>query len=368
LRKIKGHYYAYFYDRSRDPKSKSYPLRVSTKERARTLLGRLEAEYAAGAFDPWHPQAFPASRSGTYRELVVEFVAYLKAERRRPKTVSHYEWILNDFARHVSLPPGTPISRVTDRQLRAYVKHDDTVSDATKANRYRHLKAFLRWTVKQGFLKASPLDEVGPPEVARIKREFLQPEEIAELLRYMSEDYPATIKRGVAPDTGWLSDIIAFAFTTGLRRGEICNLRWKDISLKDRWVTVRSTTDFRTKSGHERVVDLAGAAWEVISRLADEKPHPTYVFTGPKGDPLTAPDAQQRLSRRFKSIARMAGLGEYRFHDLRHGAASWLVASGEHLAVVKEIMGHSSISVTEQYAHVARDQKRAAMAKAPTFS
>ncbi len=367
LRKIKGNYYGYFYDRNRAPQSKSYPLRVSTKEKAKTLLGRLETEYAAGTFDPWLLYAFPASRSGTYSETVMEYVAYLKAEQRRKKTVDHYEWILNDFARHHDLSAGTPLSGINARQLREYVKHDDSVSDATKANRYRHLKAFFRWAVKQKLIKANPLDEVGPPEVAKVKREYLQPEEVAELLRFMREEYPSTIVRGVAPDTQWLGDIISFAYTTGLRRGELCHLQWKDVNLKERRITVRSNRQFRTKSGHERIVDLGGAAWEVVSRLAANKPHPTFVFTGPNGNDLTAGHAQARVTRRFKAMARKVGLDEYRFHDLRHGAGSWLVASGEHLVVVKEIMGHSSTIVTEQYAHVARDQKREAMEKAPTL-
>jgi len=79
---------------------------------------------------------------------------------------------------------------------------------------------------------------------------------------------------------------------------------------------------------------LLGAAWE--SPLVD------LVFTDPWGRPIDGPN----LTQRFQTILRAAGLPRIRFHDLRHAAATLMLASGTDLKVVSEVLGHSAIGTT----------------------
>ena len=102
---------------------------------------------------------------------------------------------------------------------------------------------------------------------------------------------------------------------------------------------------------------------EVLPRLAAERNDDLdgYVFTGVKGGRLNP----NYTSRRFKHYVRLARLpGNIRFHSLRHTCASWLVQRGVSLPIVQAILGHSTVRVTQRYAHLAPDVMRAAMQQA----
>src|SRR5690606_7341042 len=141
------------------------------------------------------------------------------------------------------------------------------------------------------------------------------------------------------------------AVGTGLRRGEICNLRWSAVDLKTGFLFVKNildeedATDFQTKSGEERAVPLVGEARTVLEELhklrTSEKDD--YVFAGMRGGPLNA----AHLSKRFRYYRKKVKLPkEIRFHSLRHTFASWWVLRGGDLYRLKEVMGHADVQTT----------------------
>lgn len=125
-------------------------------------------------------------------------------------------------------------------------------------------------------------------------------------------------------------DLILFAALTGLRRGEI--LRLTPADLRGGAVVLGS----ETKSGRPRVVPMPPQA----ARIAQER----VPFT--VGAPL--------LSKVFREAREAAGLPHVRLHDLRHTFASWLAQGGASMAVLRDLLGHSSLAVTSRYAHLAR--------------
>lgn len=125
-------------------------------------------------------------------------------------------------------------------------------------------------------------------------------------------------------------DLILFAALTGLRRGEI--LRLTPENLRGGAIVLGS----ETKSGRPRVVPMPPQA----ARIAQER----VPFT--VGAPL--------LSKVFREAREAAGLPHVRLHDLRHTFASWLAQGGASMAVLRDLLGHSSLAVTSRYAHLAR--------------
>jgi integrase len=164
--------------------------------------------------------------------------------------------------------------------------------------------------------------------------------------------------------------IIALAVTLGLRRGEVLGLRWVDVSFEERTLhvhqavqrigrkvqvtEVKTDRSRRTLALPDNVIRalrlrrahqaqqrlLSGAQWQ------DQD----LVFTGPNGAPLEP----VTLNRAYKALLKAAELPiETRFHDLRHSAASLLLAQGVHARVIMDLLGHSSISVTmNTYGHI----------------
>lgn len=146
----------------------------------------------------------------------------------------------------------------------------------------------------------------------------------------------------------WLKDVIVFAILTGMRRGEIVNLRWKDDNLLRRTILVESNPTFITKQGKKRIIPLNDTAFYLLqSRYGKEKSE--YVFTL-NGRQIF----DQWITHAFKKAVRAAKLEDDRlhFHSLRHTFASWLVQDGVSLFEVQQLLGHSSPRVTEVYSHL----------------
>jgi integrase len=203
-----------------------------------------------------------------------------------------------------------------------------------------------------------------PPSVERREMRALTKAEVARLLQATADDQ--------------FGPLFALAIGSGLRLGEIVGLSWDDIDLDDRRLTVRRTMaraygggyDFaepKTKRSRRTVmlpalaVDAlkrqkarqaatrlaAGTAWQDTRNL---------VFTDVVGRSVQP----GHVSKSFRAVADRLGL-PVRLHDLRHTAATLMLAAGVPLKVVSETLGHASIVVTaDVYAHVTPDLKREA--------
>ena len=358
LRKINGRYYAYFYNRMRMPKRKSYPLNVSLKSAAEMMVKRLEEKWAAGSFDPWNPQLEPA-------RLTVQEAAdtFLKSRTHlRPKTQTAYRTALEGVMCHV--PPALPLHHIESNHIRLYVI-DPNVSPSTQRHRARHLRSFFRWAQEEGYLEHDPVRDIKLPKVQKKVADFLTPSKLEQLFRAIEADVKIKkdARQVVDDEVLWLKDVITLAVNTGLRRGELVNLRWQDIDFESGFLTVRNSEDFQTKSGHERSIPIAPEALKVLARLDSERKDDLDgpVLQGKGGGPLNA----EYASKRFKYYVRLARLPEtIHFHSLRHTCASWLVMRGVPLRIVQAILGHSDISVTQRYAHLAPDVMKKAIDQA----
>lgn len=160
---------------------------------------------------------------------------------------------------------------------------------------------------------------------------------------------------------------IRLAAYTGLRRGELVALKWRDVDLQRRtiivWHVVSGAEDQpRTKSRRSRQVPIPdqakGAFDQLLSRAEFTSPD-DYVLVNRLGRRLD-PSA---LRRRFERARDAAGLEPLRFHDLRHTYGSLLVVAGVDLVTIKAVMGHSRVTTTERYLHA-----RPATALASQFS
>jgi integrase len=139
---------------------------------------------------------------------------------------------------------------------------------------------------------------------------------------------------------------------TGARVGEVRTLKWRDINFKKRIWTVPVS-----KNGRSRRIVLSDAAVEILNaartkseQLLLDVSDDTYVFRNPKSG---------RPYRSFYSawfiVRDNAGLSDVRIHDLRHTFASLLVNKGVSLYEVQTLLGHSSMQMTQRYAHLAPD-------------
>lgn len=155
--------------------------------------------------------------------------------------------------------------------------------------------------------------------------------------------------------TDHLMPVVLLAMNTGLRRGELLGLRWEQVDLTRRMVTVTASA---AKSGKTRHVPLNDEAADVLTRWHKQHRKANgLVFPGRGGAEMT------NISTSWQRLVDDADLCGFRFHDLRHDFASKLVMHGVDLNTVRELLGHADLKMTLRYSHLAPDRLAAAVAK-----
>lgn len=152
--------------------------------------------------------------------------------------------------------------------------------------------------------------------------------------------------------------LILFLIYTGLRIGEASALQWRDVDLAGGTVTVRASN---TKTETTRTVPLNDFILGVLKAWRKQTREIGHVFYQVHGKHKGKPIGETKTF--WARLLRLAKIENLRIHDLRHTFASWLVQEGEDLYVVKDLLGHSTIKITERYAHLGPRKGRAAVAK-----
>ncbi|HYX27427.1 MAG TPA: site-specific integrase [Pyrinomonadaceae bacterium] len=147
----------------------------------------------------------------------------------------------------------------------------------------------------------------------------------------------------------WVKDIIVMAINTGMRRGELFDLKWFDVDLNRRIVHVR-----QSKSGRPRTIPLNATTQTLLAGLPKTS---QYVFQSPKKNERRVND----VGRQFERAVKKAKIVDFHFHDLRHTAATRMADAGADPFTLAAILGHSDIRMTARYTHATDEAKRRAV-------
>ncbi|MBK1722798.1 tyrosine-type recombinase/integrase [Thiocystis violacea] len=179
-------------------------------------------------------------------------------------------------------------------------------------------------------------------------------------LRWLTRAEAAALIRAAEaePKAEHLGPLITLALHTGMRRGELLGLEWSRV---DRRAGLIYLEGMHTKAGKRRTVPLNAIARNVIivreRYKATHCPDAKWVFSDEEGNQIGS------VKRSFATACRRAGIEDFHFHDLRHTCAAWLVQAGVPLTEVRDVLGHSTVKMTERYAHLAPENTRAALAR-----
>lgn len=187
------------------------------------------------------------------------------------------------------------------------------------------------------WLEDSPMRRVAKPQEPRGRVRFLSDEERADLLNACQE----------SPNPCFYP-IVVLALSTGMRAGEILHLEWRDVDLARGWLTLRET-----KNGEMRGVPLAGKALELLKEHARIRRRLDTPLLFPGNHPAKPVNVRQP----WNAAVKRAGLVDFRFHDLRHSAASYLVMNGASLNEIAAVLGHKTLSMVQRYAHLSESHK-----------
>jgi len=262
-------------------------------------------------------------------ETLAEFFPRYLAFQKPRLTERSFERTSGIIEKHLqSVFGSTLIGSIRRVDIEQYVtRRAGEVSAACVVKEVNVLKHLLSLAVEWDLIPFNPAAKVKAPRVPAGRVRYLQPGELRELL-------------AACPD--WLRPIVALAAFTAMRRGEILGLRWLNVDLNGRRILLS-----QAKNGDGRVVYLNNLAVQVLrskwiagAKLSDR------IF--PLADRVTLDD----ISKGFAAVCRRIGLEDFRFHDLRHTAASWLRMQGADIHTVAQLLGHKDLRMATRYQHL----------------
>lgn len=309
--------------------------------------------------------------SGDYldpdRATVAEFSEYwlgVIAGTVRPSTLESYRGKLRTASRWIG---GRRLGDVDGRMLTAmYGRMLEDLSAQSVVHVHRAVSRMFTDAVKWGVVKVNPAGGASPPRVTRRRLSTWTSGQVREFLEVVADDELVGLWR--------------LAVSTGMRRGEICGLRWPAVSLERGMLDVTDTlvmvaghpepSEPKTAAGRRRVA-LDPQTVQVLVEHRDRQDRYRavmaeaydpggWVFAWQDGRPLS-PDW---VGKRYRQLVRASGLPYIRFHDLRHTWATLALEAGVPAKVVADRLGHAGIAITlDTYTHHVESLDRDAAAR-----
>ncbi len=265
----------------------------------------------------------------TFNELSSEYIEYIELHKKSFKRdMTSLRKLRAEFG-------DIRLNKITPFDVEKYkMKRRKEVSPASVNRELACIKYMFNLAIKWGKTTKNPVKDVKLFKEKNRRLRFLNEDEIIRLIDSCSDQ---------------LRPVVITAIYTGMRRGEILNLKWDDIDFNRNLIQIDET-----KSGSPRDVPmndfLRQTMLELKSRSSQE-----YVFVNRLGKPYR--DVREAFERALKK----AEISDCTFHTLRHSAASLLIMSNVDLVTVKEILGHKTIQMTMRYSHLTGKHKQQAM-------
>ena len=322
----------------------------STTYRARVRLKGYPVESASFArltdAKEWAQQTETAIRDGRYfkkaeakKHTLGEMIdRYLETlQLRNPKRAEHVKPYLDWWKTKLGVRLLSDITRPMliehrDKLLKKG-RHVEKRTPST-ANRYMTAlsTAFTMAVNEWEWVSEHPMQKIAKLAEPRGRVRFLSDEERERLLKACEE-----------VDHERLYLLVVLALSTGARHGELRNLWWEHVDFTRKVIVLHDT-----KNKERRVLPLAHHALDLITERYKNRNAATPLVFPMAGAPLKP----WRSRYHWLQALEKAKLTDFRFHDLRHSAASYLAMNGASLAEIAEVLGHKTLAMVKRYAHL----------------
>lgn len=304
---------------------KGYPPQRQTFSRrtdATKWIKQTEAEIEQGV----HLKTVE-SKKHTLNELIERYIKYhIREDRKDRKRIPQLKWWQAQLGDYLLSQMTAPRLAIMKEEL-GKDKANATVNRYFAALSHVFTMAVNEWE----WMDENPIRKIKKLKEPRGRVRFLNKEERKRLLKACKN---SEVKE--------LYPVVILAISTGMRQGEILNLKWEDIDIKNSKCILHET-----KNGERRAVPFPKQVKdELIKWKKVRKINSKLAFSGKN------PKTPIFIRKPWMEAVKETGLEDFRFHDLRHSAASYLAMSGASLAEIAEILGHKTLQMVQRYAHL----------------
>lgn len=317
---------------------KGYPIQSATFERVTDA--KKWAQHTESAIREGRHFKTTEAKRHTMAELVDRYINNVLPAK--PKAIRKQTALLQWWRAEIgsnTLADVTPsmIAECRDKLANGITSHAKLRSPAT-VNRYlAALSIALTTAVKEwGWLEDSPMRKVTKPKESRGRVRFLSDDERMRLLKICKES-----------SNPYLYVVVVLALSTGMRQGEIMGLTWDVVDLNQGRAILHET-----KNGERRAVAITGHALELLKELSKVRRIDSNLLFPSKENAPQKPQKPMDLRSPWETAVKKAELRDFKFHDLRHSAASYLAMNGASLAEIAEVLGHKTLQMVKRYAHL----------------
>ena len=327
-----------------------------TKTEAKQWAAHVESELRAGRY---------MHRAEAQKHTVKDLLEKYRKEVLKPTKPKEersqgpqLEWWIQKLGAY-SLADLTPaaIAKCRDELLQTpFGRNNDRMRTPATVVRYiAVLSHAFNMAVKEwAWITESPVARVTRPTVNNERMRYLSNDEQVRLLEVAKKS-----------QNTFLYTILITALSTGMRYSEIMNLRWRDVLLEEKdddGLILLKTT----KNGEPRGVPVVKSACVAIKTLRQK--HAAQHRGHVKSDSLLFPSEDDpetpvEIRKAWDTALRRAEIANFRFHDLRHTAASYLAMEGATAPEIAEILGHKSLQMVKRYSHFNKDHIAKVMSK-----
>lgn len=279
-----------------------------------------------------HYDLVDTTENTTLQQAIDIYLEYSKANKRSYKLDENYCKVFAEyFGKNIRLKDITP-QKI--ERFKSFLK--DGRKNAT-VNRYTEaLGKMFNVAIANNIAKINPLKQIKKLKQDNYKIRFLTKDEETALFKVLQKNRAYH----------YFIPIVICALQTGMRKGEIINLKWSNIDFDNKFIEL-----LQTKSGKARKIPISDKLMSELLKLKQNKIS-EYVFTNP-----FTKTKYVSIHKGFAEVLKKANITNFRFHDLRHTAATRMTEMGIDLVVVQEILGHSDVKTTMRYAHPVPERK-----------
>ncbi|MBQ8636298.1 site-specific integrase [bacterium] len=282
------------------------------------------------------------------KEVIPLYLTYSKTNKKSHKGDVFSTKIFIKYFGNIELNEITP-QLIED--FKTKIKADRNNKNATINRHLEALSKMLNIAVANNLLDKNPMWSVKKLKENNYKIRVLLVDEEKRLFEEIERGYEVVgrdRKKKIIYPYLHLRPLIICALQTGMRRGEIFNLKWKCIDFEYEFIEL-----LETKSGKSRRVPISSKLMEVLNSLSRDS---EYVFVNQNtGEPYND------IKNSFHTVLKKANIENFRFHDFRHTAATRMLEKGADIRTVQEILGHSSVVITQRYTHSTPQYKKKAI-------
>ena len=320
---------------------KGYRTESATFDRktdAKEWANRVESEMRSGRY-----RSESEARRRTFGEMIDRYVSDVLPTKGKGTRIvqgpQYQRWKDELGPRLLSEVTPRVIAEARDNLLREQTVRGRQRTTSTVVRYLAALSHCYSIAIKEwDWVDDNPVRRITMPKEPSGRTRFLSDEERVSLLNACHES-----------QNPYLYTIVVLALSTGMRRSEIMNLRWDQVDLNREVIRLLPED---TKNATSRAVPIAGPALIELQKLSESKVRSFSNLVFPAPNAIPGEERPIDIQSAWKAALQRAAITDFRFHDLRHSAASYLAMNGATLAEIAEILGHKTLQMVKRYAHL----------------